>query len=400
MALVRRSLLSGMLFAQRHLTVSLEIPSKDRSYQWVLQWISRQGKARAQRMPQHLGIETTFKQNQTSGHVSTHFDFVPSPGRHFLWYGRNFIQVVREREKSMIDLNSGTPWETVTLTTLGRSRAVFEQLLRQARDEALQKEEGRTVIYTSMGPEWRQFGRPRKRRPLHSVILDADISKRIKHDIEDFTRTAAWYVDRGIPYRRGYLLHGAPGCGKSSFIMALAGELKYNICILNLNERGLTDDKLNVLMSVAPPRSFILLEDIDAAFNKREGAADNYSVTFSGLLNCLDGVASTEERIVFMTTNHLEKLDKALIRPGRVDLLEEIGLATGTQMQQMFARFYPDSTPELAREFAERLVAADAQLSMAEIQGFFMFFKNDAHAVLKNLNQLLKSPQSVLTTQE
>ena len=73
----------------------------------------------------------------------------------------------------------------------------------------------------------------------------------------------------GIPYRRGYLLHGPPGSGKSSFIQALAGSLGYDICLLNLSERGLADDKLFHLLSNAPERSIILMEDVDAAFNKR-----------------------------------------------------------------------------------------------------------------------------------
>jgi mitochondrial chaperone BCS1 len=73
----------------------------------------------------------------------------------------------------------------------------------------------------------------------------------------------------GIPYRRGYLLHGPPGSGKTSFIQALAGSLGYDICLLNLSERGLADDKLNHLLSNAPERSFVLIEDVDAAFNKR-----------------------------------------------------------------------------------------------------------------------------------
>lgn len=73
----------------------------------------------------------------------------------------------------------------------------------------------------------------------------------------------------GIPYRRGYLLYGPPGSGKTSFIQALAGSLSYDICVLNLSERGLTDDKLFHLLSNVPDRSFVLIEDIDAAFNKR-----------------------------------------------------------------------------------------------------------------------------------
>ena len=73
----------------------------------------------------------------------------------------------------------------------------------------------------------------------------------------------------GIPYRRGYLLHGPPGSGKTSFIQALAGKLSYNICVLNLSQRGLMDDKLTHLLMNTPERCVVLLEDVDAAFNKR-----------------------------------------------------------------------------------------------------------------------------------
>jgi chaperone BCS1 len=76
-------------------------------------------------------------------------------------------------------------------------------------------------------------------------------------------------ISAGIPYRRGYLLHGPPGSGKSSYIQALAGLLSYDICFLNLSERGLTDDSLQQILSIVPDRSFILIEDIDAAFSKR-----------------------------------------------------------------------------------------------------------------------------------
>lgn len=82
----------------------------------------------------------------------------------------------------------------------------------------------------------------------------------------------------GIPYRRGYLLHGPPGCGKSSYITALAGELERGICVLNLSERGLTDDRLNHLLAVAPQQTIILLEDIDAAFASREESKESTSI--------------------------------------------------------------------------------------------------------------------------
>jgi chaperone BCS1 len=181
----------------------------------------------------------------------------------------------------------------------------------------------------------------------------------------------------------------------------LAGHLDYNICILNLNERGLTDDRLNHMLNQLPPRSFVLLEDVDAAFNQRNNttAAKEYSVTFSGLLNTLDGVASTEERIVFMTTNHPECLDPALIRPGRVDKKVEISYVTPDQVYAMFTKFYPEDSASdvnmgaLATEFVAAVTSTleehQMTLSGAELQGLFMYYKDQPHRALEDLPKRL-----------
>ncbi|XP_026467682.1 mitochondrial chaperone BCS1-like [Ctenocephalides felis] len=249
-----------------------------------------------------------------------------------------------------------------------------------------------------MGSEWRQFGQPRKRRPLGSVVLDAGVSEKILNDCKDFINNPSWYTERGIPYRRGYLLHGPPGCGKSSYINALAGELEFAICVLNLSERGLTDDRLNHLLSVAPVQSIILLEDIDAAFLSREDTMQQKSayeglnrVTFSGLLNCLDGVASTEARIVFMTTNYIDRLDPALIRPGRVDMKEYVGYCSQNQLENMFLRFYKgsDKCEQNAKLFANNVLALNKPVSPAQIQGYFMMQKSLAEEhVVQNVKQI------------
>jgi hypothetical protein len=131
----------------------------------------------------------------------------------------------------------------------------------------------------------------------------------------------------------------------------------------------------------------VLLEDIDAAFPNRE-EVDSFTpqqasdVTFSGLLNVLDGVAASEERLVFMTTNHLNRLDPALIRPGRVDYVQLIGDATdhqvicifidlciggfhkihhfsvlsfSIQIKELFSRFYPSAQLGQYELFLEKL---------------------------------------------
>ena len=111
-------------------------------------------------------------------------------------------------------------------------------------------------------------------------------------------------------------------------------------------------------------------------------------VTFSGLLNTLDGVASSEERLVFMTTNHLTRLDPALIRPGRVDVKQEIGLASWSQLLKMYKRFYPEQTSARAEEFADKVIELGQRKSIAQIQGHFMLFKNNPLGAIENIDRL------------
>ncbi|XP_063634742.1 mitochondrial chaperone BCS1 [Cydia splendana] len=393
-AILRKGFQTSMILFRRHCMITLEVPCRDKSYQWLLQWITQKGA----KQTQHLSVETSFLQKDT-GQIKTKYDFIPSVGQHFFRYRGAWIKVDRTREQHTLDLHMGVPWETVVLTSFGSNKQLYYDILEEARTMALKQHEGMTIMYTAMGAEWRPFGHPRRRRPLHSVVLRAGLTDRILEDCLDFINHPQWYTDRGIPYRRGYLLYGPPGCGKSSFIMALAGELEYNICVLNLSERGLTDDRLNHLLSVAPQQSIILLEDIDAAFVSREdtpsqkAAYDGLNrVTFSGLLNCLDGVASTEARIVFMTTNYLERLDPALIRPGRVDMKEYVGYCDQQQVELMFLRFYKgDGAAEHARIFAENVMQNNKKVSPAQIQGYFMFHKHSPPA------EVVKDFQSIWT---
>lgn len=205
----------------------------------------------------------------------------------------------------------------------------------------------------------------------------------------------------GIPYRRGYLLHGPPGGGKTSFIQALAGELDYNLCILNLSERGLTDDRLHLVLSIIPARCILVLEDIDSAFSGRNPSAEKgyryivfalimryqSSITLSGFLNALDGVVASEDRIIFMTTNHPEKLDPALIRPGRVDVKEYFGLATPYQTKEMFLRFYGGDVSR-GEEFAKTISTAGHSVSTAFLQGLFVSHKNEPEEAMKEAKLL------------
>jgi len=97
-----------------------------------------------------------------------------------------------------MQLMSGVPWETVTLTTLSRDRDLFPELLTEARDLAMHGQEGKLVIHTAWGIEWRPFGQPRQKRPLPSVVLAPGISDNIEKDIKSFLDRRQWYADRGM----------------------------------------------------------------------------------------------------------------------------------------------------------------------------------------------------------
>jgi chaperone BCS1 len=189
----------------------------------------------------------------------------------------------------------------------------------------------------------------------------------------------------------------------------LAGELDYDIAILNLSERGLTDDRLNYLLTMIPARTLVLLEDVDAAFSNRrlQTDTDGYqgaNVTFSGLLNALDGVASSEERIIFLTTNHVERLDEALVRPGRVDMTVRLGEATRYQVEQLWDRFYGElgHSARYRQIFCEKLSSLGAididdsrrsissrGTSTAALQGLFLDNKGNMKGAIESADRLI-----------
>ncbi|KAK7309314.1 hypothetical protein RJT34_05935 [Clitoria ternatea] len=203
--------------------------------------------------------------------------------------------------------------------------------------EAMKGEQRIVKIYSRLDHYWNES------ELLHpatfdSLALSPELKRTIIDDLDRFLRRKELYKKVGKPWKRGYLLYGPPGTGKSSLIAAIANYLKFDVYDLELNSVYSNSDLMRALRDTSN-RSIIVIEDIDCnrevhARSKGDGSdndsdSDNEGpkvktgrFTLSSLLNYMDGLWSScgEERIIVFTTNHREKIDPALLRPGRMDM--------------------------------------------------------------------------------
>lgn len=295
----------------------------------------------------------------------------PGEGKHWLWHSGRLL-IVERGEYSGKGGGWNAPTEQISIRSVGPDPTFLHGLLAEIQD-VRGAQRSKTVDVFLYRSYWRLACRKPK-RALDSVILPPEQLARIVGDIDRFLGARDWYTKRGVPYRRGYLLEGPPGCGKTSLVMALAGHFRRPVYALNLGSLP-NDDALIEAVTSVPEHAILLIEDIDATEasatrttaepgvigEKKEEAK---ALTLSGLLNAIDGVFSRDGRILVMTTNHPEKIDPALLRPGRADVREHLGHLQRREVLAMCRQFVED--PCRAAEIAESI---RDPIAPAELQG-------------------------------
>lgn len=231
---------------------------------------------------------------------------------------------------------------------------------------------------------WEDFY-TRPTRSLDSISFDH--KQELLDDMTHFLsiETEKKYRRIGRPYHRNYLLEGIPGTGKTSIIYAMASELNMSVAIINFTVE-LNDTKFMRAIQKLPEDSILVLEDIDHLFIERKKNDDcKNAVTFSGILNALDGFVSQDRLMTFLTTNHKCHLDKALIRPGRIDKQYHFDYSTKTQIKHMYSIFFPES--DHFNDFYKEIKGL--KITTAILQNFLFQFM-DSDNIVDNIGDLKK----------
>ncbi|VVA40798.1 PREDICTED: AAA-ATPase [Prunus dulcis] len=239
---------------------------------------------------------------------------------------------------------------------------------------------------------------------FETLAMEGEAQKMIMEDLERFVKRKEYYRKVGKAWKRGYLLFGPPGTGKSSLIAAMANYLNFDIYDLELADVRKNSELRKLLIATAN-RSILVVEDIDcsveiqnrlsaaSATNPRGFSAQRTEVTLSGLLNFIDGLWSScgDERIIVFTTNHKDRLDPALVRPGRMDVHIHMSFCSPCGFKTLASNYLGITEHTLFFDIEELL--ATMKVTPAEV-GEQLLKNEDPECALRDLIGFLERKKS------
>lgn len=358
-------------FTLRQTTLTFTMTDDNASFRWFKHWYHEQQAAKSVR---RVDVSTYWRD-----HTESNVLLSPAPGVHWMWRGRKPMRITLTRSDDKKFSNERS--ETFTVQVFGRNNQFIQEIVKEmivAHDEQMKDTATLSVWQRN---EWTKVigYRPRK---LETVVLPKTVKDTLVTDIDNFLASESWYRDRGIPYRRCYLFYGIPGSGKTSLINALADQFNLSTCLLRPSE--VTDSEFSEAVTQAGPKSVVLLEDIDGAGASASRMSEDIdisdapgstvdmklkpSLTLSGLLNTLDGIATPNGALFFMTTNHIEKLDPALLRAGRCDVKVLFANIQDAEKITMYQRFLGGSDDDARRFIAEHPATSASEFQESLLQ--------------------------------
>ena len=292
-------------------------------------------------------------------------------------------------------------------------------VLNEYKEHVYGKEWKQQIFTNNKEGKWDSQNSNNKRK-LETVVLQDNQLLKIKNDIQEFIENEEWYHDRDIPYTRGYLFHGEPGTGKTSLIKGMSTHTQRHIHYLMLDNVKDDEQLLNLMKNIDYTKTILVIEDVDCIsdiikdrnISKNENLDDirkeldevkgmmssssnsshtpkmeyKSNLTLSGLLNSLDGVFNNDGRILIMTTNHPEVLDRALIRPGRIDMRIEFAYCDHQQIIDIFKIMFDEEIDQSHLENVD-----EYKYSPAFITSLFMNYKNSPYEAFDRIEEFYYS---------
>lgn len=259
-----------------------------------------------------------------------------------------------------------------------RAKKQIDEFLNEAINFSRSKKE-ENIVKVRTNTAYGDWFSPRtiKVKPLDKTIINQEVKLALLNELDEFSSMEKWYLDTGIPYKRGLCFYGPPGTGKTTLALAIANYTKRKVYCLNLNCIE-NDSKLPIIFSDMDENAILLIEDIDKVFAGRENVNEKCGVTFSALLNCMDGAFYKHGLITIITTNHIEKLDEALLRTGRIDTKLEVPLPSQKEIEEYLSIFYNLPNFVVAGKYI-------GNFKMSDIQEICLQNKNDVTKVLTKI---------------
>lgn len=346
----------------RNISYNITVESKTMLYFVLNDWLSENHKDKFKNVLGKSVFKTDSKLEFQQSNFNTLF---------WIWYANRPVLITTSREKFEANYGGGEgshidSYNLRIFFSKGKLKKLFDELVTEYNS----KLDNNVSLYTyKLNHEnWIKV-EELKSKTYDKIYNDEKIE--LYDDLNYFFNNKTFYEERGIPYKRGYMLYGAPGNGKTSTILALAKKLKRNVYNLNISS-FMADDQLITAFRKLPSNSFLLIEDVDASTEGRDIAN---KLSFNTFLNILDGVLSKENICVFFTTNHIEKLDEAFLRCGRIDKKIKFEHPTYENVVGLLKLFY--STEEIPEFNYER------KFSASDLQEIFISTEKLENAINK-----------------
>lgn len=315
-------------------------------YNLVLNYVLKQ---KGSRFSRSLSLRTT---DLWDGDIrKSEQEVQPGYGTHFFISEGRLYWYTRLKEESSATTHQK---ETLSITTFGRSHKPFYRFI----EESLPFKEDDTLSHFKYTDRSWCLVSSLVKRDLRTVITTGGVKEDILANIEEFTKSEQWYKERGLNWKEVFVLHGPPGTGKTSLLKAIASHLNFRVYEMNL--ANMTDDSFSSALGSIGKNSICIIEDFDTVSSTgirtparrapqeqdeyRVGDHDSslYSLlSLTTILNTLDGITSLNGVIIFMTTNHIDKIDPAILRKGRTDHIYELKYFTDKEVREYASLMYP-----------------------------------------------------------